>query len=95
MGLFLMFFGLASFYWVIAPRFALRKGRTSKRVIGGGIGGMIVGFLSGSFLAIIIANAVATRHTVNISAGGMLAIFVTPGLVLLALSVYTLSRTFL
>ncbi|CAO1628511.1 unnamed protein product [Parajaminaea phylloscopi] len=88
LGVFLMFFGLASFYWATSPRLSPKRGKTSRRVLGGGIGGMVVGFLSGSFLSLIITGATATRHHTTLSAGGTFALFMAPGCVLLAASAH-------
>lgn len=47
-----------------------------------------MGFLSGSYLAIIITNAVATRHHTSLSAGGVFALFLAPALLLLAVAAH-------
>ncbi|CAO1623587.1 unnamed protein product [Sympodiomycopsis kandeliae] len=80
MGVSLMLFGLPSFYWATSPRLRPKAGKTSRRIIGGGIGGVLIGFLSGSFLTSIITNAVSTRQTSSLSPGGMFAVWLAPGL---------------
>lgn len=90
LGLFLCFFGLQAFYWAIAPRFAPKRGKTSRRIMGGGIGGLVVGFLAGSYLGLIATNATATRHHAKLSAGGTFAIFLAPGLLFTLLSAHVL-----
>lgn len=97
LGVFLLFFGLPSFYWATSPRFAPRAGKTSRRILGGGVGGALVGFLTGSFLAGIITNAVSTRRQTTLTPGGVFATWLAPGLVLGLVSAHVrlLSRIFL
>lgn len=64
--------------------------------MGGGVGGLCVGFLAGSYLGLIVTNAAATRHHNKLTAGGTFAIFLAPGLLFTLLSAHllVLSRLF-
>ncbi|SNX81790.1 uncharacterized protein MEPE_00495 [Melanopsichium pennsylvanicum] len=91
-GLFLLFFGWASFFW------GCNLGNSAQRIedkvngrsrlgplfagapIAGGVGGIAVGFLFFSFLAIVTASAICVAEAKSISSTSFFIIWLLPGL---------------
>ncbi|PWN88973.1 hypothetical protein FA10DRAFT_267583 [Acaromyces ingoldii] len=96
-GLVLLFFGLASLFWLnklgtrpkkqsssaIAEALPGIKGRKrgGRAILNGGVGGLLIGFLFFSYLAVVINNAVcADDDKKPPSAGALFAVWLAPGL---------------
>lgn len=91
-GLFLLFFGWASFFW------GCNLGTSAKRIdqkakkpprfgplfagapLAGGVGGVVVGFLFFSFLATVVASAICVSQVKSISSTSFFIIWLLPGL---------------
>lgn len=87
-GLFLLFVGVPSLYWITPSRRKVQKdGKGGRKWLPGGIGGLVVGFLALSSIATVIAMAIASRRTnVHLSSYGWFAVWLVTGLVGSALS---------
>lgn len=91
-GLFLLFFGWASLFWGInlgnsRKRVEDKKKRASRCMplfggapIAGGVGGIVVGFLFLSFLAVVITSAICVTEVKAISSTSFFIIWLLPGL---------------
>lgn len=86
LGLFLVFFGWASYNWTTRPRSQTgkkigSKDISSRAILGGGIGGTVVGFLFMSMLSTLIVCAVCSSgERPSPSSTAFFVIWLVPGL---------------
>lgn len=93
-GLFMLFFGWASFFWGcnlgMSANRVDAKAKTKKPArfgplfagppIAGGVGGILVGFLSFSFLSIVVTAAICVSQAKSVTPTWLFLIWLLPGL---------------
>jgi len=91
-GLFLLFFGWASFFWGCnlgnSPKRVDEKAKKTTRLgplfagapIAGGVAGIVVGFLFFSFLSTVVTSAICVTKGTSVSSTSYFVIWLLPGL---------------
>ncbi|PWN19691.1 hypothetical protein BCV69DRAFT_300001 [Microstroma glucosiphilum] len=88
-GLLLLFFGLDSFRWLSSFRSkgsSIPSTKQPRRILGAGVGGILIGFLAGSTLSILLITSFATRQSSTLTPGGLLVAWLIPGLIVAPLA---------
>jgi hypothetical protein len=83
-GLLLIFFGYASFFWLnkIEAKSQRKQGQQKTRILSGGVGGLMIGFLFFSYLTSVIHNTLCVDQGKKaLSAGAFFAVWLAPGLI--------------